>query len=103
MFEYFGCVLGGIRAPISDARSRLAVTDPWYVGPSQLVPGASPIRPDSCESSRRMVTLSIGLTPTAALSSGTWATTGSSRPRRPSSRSCMIAVPVNVLVTEATR
>jgi len=90
--------------PISAMRSRLRATTPSYTGTVQSVPGGSPCSPDSCESMRRIVSVSIGpngLMPSR--SSDTWSTAGSSRWSRPSSRSCMIAVPVNVLVMEAIR
>jgi hypothetical protein len=49
-----------------------------------------------------MVTRSTGPNGLAiAPSSGSHLTAGSSRPSRPASRSCMIAVPVNVLVIDA--
>ena len=104
MFEYFCCVLGGTVVAISAARARFAAGSPSYTSSDQSVPGGSPISPDSCDSSRRIVTVSIapnGLP--AARSSGRCATTGSSKCRRPSSRSCMIAVAVKVLVIEAIR
>jgi hypothetical protein len=103
-FEYFCCVFAATRVPISPTRSRLRPISPSYLGADQSVPGGSLVRPDSCESIRRIVTVSIGPNGLAASpSSGTCATIGSSRCRRPSSRSCMIAVPVNVFVIDAIR
>ena len=53
---------------------------------------------------RRIVTVSMGPNGLCApFSSGRCETAGSSRCSRPSSRSCMIAVPVNVFVIDATR
>ena len=49
---------GRHRVAISPARARFAAGMPSYTA-DQSVPGGSPISPDSCESSRRMVTVSI--------------------------------------------
>src|SRR5439155_2581102 len=67
------------------------------------VSGGSPINPGPCDRRRRIVTVSTGPNGLiASRSSGRCATAGSSR-WSPSSRSCMIAVPVNVFVIDAIR
>jgi len=67
------------------------------------VPGGSLTSPDSCDSSRRIVTAPIVSGLALSASSGTHLTTGSSRWSLPASRSWRIAVPVKVLVMEAIR
>ncbi len=90
--------------PVSAARARFREASPSYAGVVQSLSGGSPASPDSWESIRRMVTVSIGPKGlSASFNSGRCATAGSSRCSSPSSRSCRIAVPVNVLVIEATR
>ena len=104
MFEYFCCRFGGIVVPISLALARFTAGEDSYSSWNHRAPGGSPINPDSWESIRRIVTVSIspcGLR--ASRSSGRNATAGSSRWSIPSSRSCRIAVAVNVFVIDAIR
>ncbi len=67
------------------------------------MPGGSLTRPDSCDSSRRIVTAPMVAGLALSDSSGIHLTAVSSRSRAPASRSCMIAVPVKVLVIDAIR
>ena len=93
------------RGVFSATRCRFCAARPSYCGSlaAKSAPGGSLTRPDSCDSRRRMVTAPMAPGLPLSDNSGIHLTAGSSRSSAPSSRSCMTAVPVMVLVMEAIR